>query len=450
MPSPETLAAWDKAHYWHSFTQMAEYEPLVIERAEGCTLIDIHGRRLIDGVSSMWCNVHGHGHPRINQAIRDQLEKIAHCTSLGMGNSTTVELARRLVEIVPTGLDHVFFSSDGSSAVEAALKMAFQYWRQCSAPKSEKTKFVALGEAYHGDTIGSVSVGGVDRFTSMFAPLLFDVERVPAPDVTKLPEGVHADQACEYYLGLVEKLLAEKHAEIAAFVVEPLVQGAAGILIHPPGYLRGMRELTRKYDVLLIADEVAVGFGRTGTMFACEQEEVTPDLLCLGKGMTSGYLPMAATLVTDEVYGAFLGSADSYRAFLHGHTFAGNPLAAAAALATLDLFTEERTLSNVSGRATELAAGLERLSQHPHVGAIRQQGLMVGIDLVQDKERNMAYPAQQRRGAAVCRRAMEQGVWLRPLSDTIVIMPPLCISSNLLSTILYAVEYGIEQVTRQE
>jgi adenosylmethionine-8-amino-7-oxononanoate aminotransferase len=448
MPSPEQLTAWDQAHYWHSFTQMAEYEPLVIERAAGCLLVDIHGREFIDGASSMWCNVHGHSHPRINRAIGDQLEKIAHCTSLGMANSTTVELAKRLVEIVPPGLERVFFSSDGASAVEAAVKIAFQYWRQCEEPQPNKTRFVALGAAYHGDTIGSVSLGGVDRFTSMFAPLLFEVLRVPAPDGAKMHASVPPDRACDHYLGFVEELLAKQHEQIAALVVEPLVQGAAGILVHPPGYLRGLRELTRKYRVLLVADEVAVGFGRTGTMFACEQEKVTPDLLCLGKGLTGGYLPMAATLATDEVYSAFLGPADSFRAFLHGHTFAGNPLAAAAAIATLDLFKEERTLENVAARSVQLETALDRISHHPHVGHIRHKGLMVGIDLIQDKERNLPYPAPERRGAAACHNCMDRGVWLRPLGDTIVIVPPLSISSELLTHVLHAVEYGIDRATR--
>ena len=448
MPPSELLHAWDQAHYWHSFTQMADYEPLVIERAEGCHLIDVRGRRFIDGVSSMWCNVHGHRHPRIDQAIREQLDKIAHCTSLGMGNSTAVELARKLVEIAPPGLHHVFYSSDGASAVEAALKMAFQYWRQCERPQPAKTKFVALGEAYHGDTIGGVSLGGVDRFTSVFAPLLFEVLRVPAPDVDRLPARIPAADACEYFLGLLEEVLEARQAEIAAVVVEPLVQGAAGILTHPPGFLRGARALTRKYQTLLIADEVAVGFGRAGTMFACEQEAVVPDLLCLGKGLTGGYLPMAATMSTEDVYAAFLGPRESYRAFMHGHTFAGNPLAAAAALASLALFDEERTLENVAARSQQMEVELQRLAQHPHVGRIRQKGLMVGVELVQDKQTMRPFPTNERRGEGVCARAMERGVWLRPLGDTIVVMPPLAIPAELLTQTIRAVEYGIEIATR--
>ena len=443
MSAAQQLLNWDQQHFWHSFTQMAEYQPWVIQRGEGCKLIDVEGREFIDGVSSMWCNVHGHCHPVINQAIQDQLGQIAHCTSLGMGSANAVELAKRLVEVTPAGLNHVFYSSDGSSAIESSLKMAFQYWRQCEQPKPEKTKFVALGDAYHGDTLGGVSVGGVDQFTAMFAPLLFDVIRVPAPDLYRLPAKVSLDEACVYYLQQVEKVLAENHAEIAALVVEPLVQGAAGILVHPEGYLRGLRELTTKYNVLLIADEVAVGFGRTGTLFASEQEQVCPDLLCLGKGLTGGYLPMAATLTTGKIYESFLGDATSSRAFYHGHTYAGNALAAAAAMATLDLFEVENTLQNVADRADQLAVGLEKIAERPQVGHVRQKGLMVGIELVQDRESKTPFPATAKRGATVCQRILRSGVWLRPLGDVLVIMPPLSITEELINQILDAVEYGL-------
>ena len=443
MPSTQQLLNWDQQHYWHSFTQMADYQPWVIQRAEGCKLIDIHGREFIDGVSSMWCNVHGHCHPKINQAIRDQLEQISHCTSLGMGSANAVQLAHRLVEVTPEGLNHVFYSSDGSSAIESALKMAFQFWRQREQPQPKRTKFVALGDAYHGDTIGGVSVGGVDQFTSMFAPLLFDVIRVPAPDLYRLPEGVSEEDACGHYLKQVEQVLIEHGEEIAALVVEPLVQGAAGILVHPVGYLRGLRELTRKYNTLLIADEVAVGFGRTGTLFACEQEQVIPDLMCLGKGLTGGYLPMAATLTTDEIYESFLGDATSSRAFYHGHTYAGNALAAAAALATLDLFEEEKTLQNVKARSEQLSHGLQKLSEHPVVGHVRQKGLMAGIELVQERETKTAYAAHVKRGASVCRRMLDRGIWIRPLGDVLVVMPPLSISDELLKQILDGLEYGL-------
>ncbi|MCA9267176.1 MAG: aminotransferase class III-fold pyridoxal phosphate-dependent enzyme, partial [Planctomycetales bacterium] len=277
-PAPDLnqLAEWDRRHVWHPFTQMAEHQPLIIERAEGCTLIDSAGRRLIDGVSSLWCNVHGHRHPTIDAAIRRQLEQVAHVTSLGLSNPTTIRLAKRLAEIAPGDLDHVFFSDDGATCVEVALKMAFQYWRQRKDPRPGKTKYAALAMAYHGDTLGSVSVGGVARFHEMFSPLLFDVVRIPAPDMYRLPPGVAADDACEHYLAQLRDVLERHGHELAALILEPLIQGAAGMITHPPGFLRGVRRLTREFEVLLIADEVATGFGRTGRMFACEHEDVSP------------------------------------------------------------------------------------------------------------------------------------------------------------------------------
>jgi len=313
---------------------MAEYEPFLIERASGCTLVDVNGREYLDGVSSLWCNLHGHQHPRLNAALVEQMERVAHVTSLGMSCPTTVQLAKRLAEVTPAGLEHVFFSSDGSSAVEVALKMAFQYWNQRDDPRPQKNKFVAFGNAYHGDTLGSVSVGGVARFHEMFGPLLFDVIRLPAPDNYRLPESSRPETACADYLRDLESILEHQADQIAAVIIEPLLQGAAGMVAHPEGFLAGVRRLTSKYDVLLIADEVAVGFGRTGTMFACEQEDVAPDLICLGKGISGGYLPLAATLATSEIWNAFLGTYAESKTLFHGHTYGGNPLAAAVGLAS--------------------------------------------------------------------------------------------------------------------
>jgi adenosylmethionine-8-amino-7-oxononanoate aminotransferase len=446
-PSAESLADWDRQHVWHAFTQMAEYEPLLIERAFGCKLVDSEGREYIDGVSSLWCNVHGHCHPHINAAISEQLAKVAHTTLLGASNSTTIRLARRLVELSPAGLNHVFFSSDGSSSVEVALKMAFQYWQQREDPRPRKTRYVALSDAYHGDTLGSVSVGGVERFHSMFRPLLFDCLRVPAPVTFRAQVQVPRDEFGQHYLDAVERLLAERHEEIAALVIEPLVQAAAGMIIHPPGYLRGIRELTRRYDVLLIADEVAVGFGRTGQMFACEHEDVSPDFLCLGKGLTGGYLPMAATLATDDVWRAFLGPNAAGRQFFHGHTFSGNPLSAAAALASLEVFDHEQVLDKLPAKIDRLAEHLARISRHPHVGDIRQCGLIAGIELVEDRGTNRPFPWNEQRGREICRLAREQGVLLRPLGDIVVVMPPLAISFAELDEICGAVEHGIEIAT---
>jgi adenosylmethionine---8-amino-7-oxononanoate aminotransferase len=447
MPSRDELLHWDREYVWHAFTQMAEYEPFVIERAHGCTLVDLDGREYLDGASSLWCNLHGHRHPRLDQALREQLDRVAHVTNLGMSNPTTIELAKRLVDLTPGGLNHVFFSDDGATAVEVALKMAFQYWRQRPHPRPPKTVYVALGDAYHGDTLGSVSVGGVERFHAMFEPLLFKTIRVPAPDMCRLPPGVGRDSALSHYLDQVERVFAAEHQRIAAMVIEPLIQCAAGMLAHPPGFLRGVRALCSKYEVLLIADEVAVGFGRTGRMFACEHEQVSPDLLCLAKGITGGYLPLAATLATDEIWQAFLGTYAESKTFFHGHTYGGNPLGAAVALANLQVFEEEQTLEQIQPKIARLAEHLTRFSNHHHVGDVRQRGLIAGIELVQDKTTAAPYPWEQRRGWRVCQSALAEGVFIRPLGNVVVIMPPLAIRLDELDRICAAVERGIEEAT---
>ncbi len=446
-PTRDELVRWDREHVWHAFTQMAEYEPLLIERAHGCTLVDIDGREYLDGTSSLWCNVHGHAHPRIDAAIREQLSRVAHTTLLGASNPTTVKLARRLVELAPNGLDRVFFSDDGATAVEVALKMAFQYWRQCSEPRPEKTSFLALGEAYHGDTLGSVAVGGVERFHSLFSPLLFDVVRLKAPRTYRLPHGVSATDALPYYLDQLQQALAQHHRRLAAMIIEPLVECAAGILVHPEGYLRGARELTRRYGVLLIADEVAVGFGRTGRMFACEHEDVAPDFLCLAKGLSGGYLPLAATLSTSEVWHAFLGRYEESKQFYHGHTFGGNPLGAAASLASLDVFHEERVLAGLPVKIARLGEHLARIARHAHVGDVRQRGLIAGIELVSDRATGEPYPWAEQRGGRVCRHARQQGVMIRPLGNVVVIFPPLAISLDELDRLCAVVEEGIGHAT---
>ncbi len=426
---------------------MAEYEPLTVEHAEGCWLTTTDGRRLFDGVSSLWCNVHGHAHPTINAAIAEQLSRVSHVTSLGASNPTTIELARRLAAIAPEGLEHVFFSGDGSSAVEVAIKQSLQYWRQRKDPRPAKTKYVALDNAYHGDTLGSVSVGGVARFHAMFQPLLFETIRAKAPSTYPLPEGESVESVCAESLRQFEELLATRSEEIAAVVMEPLVQAAAGMVTHPPGYLRGIRDLTRKYDVHLIADEVAVGFGRTGRMFACEHEDVAPDFLCLGKGLTGGYLAMAATLTTTEVWTAFLGDYTESKSFFHGHTFSGNPLAAAAGLASLQVFDDERTLETMPAKVEHLKQLLEPLLEHPHVGDIRQRGLLVGIELVRDKSSHEPFPWEEQRGIRVCQHALSEGVWLRPLGSVIVVMPPLAIDENALERIVHSIRNGIDVAT---
>jgi len=430
MPTNSELTHWDSHHSWHAFTQQAEYESLVIERAEGVWLYDIEGNRYLDGVSSMWCNLLGHGHPRINAAIREQLDQVAHSTSLGIGNRAAATLAKRLAEITPGDLQHIFFASDGSSVIEAALKMAFQYWRQCDEPRPEKTKYIALGQAYHGDTLGCASVGGIARFHEIFEPLLFDVIRLPAPDPRALPAEVTQPQATEYYLAQLEAVLSKQHEQIAAFVLEPMIQAAAGMIFHPPGYLRGVRELTKEYDVLLITDEIVTGFGRTGKMFACDHENVVPDILCLGKSITGGYLPLSAAITHPEIYQAFLGDAASGRSFLHGHTYGGNPLAAAAALATIELLEEEQVVARLGEKTKHLAAWLEKLAAHPHVAATRQHGMIAAIELTTVAGEAQSYPAELQIAYRICREALHRGVWLRPLRDVLVLVPPLSISSE--------------------
>ncbi|MAT69332.1 MAG: adenosylmethionine--8-amino-7-oxononanoate transaminase [Planctomycetaceae bacterium] len=443
------LAVWDLAHVWHGFTQMAEYEPLVIERAEGCWLTTADGRRLLDGVSSLWCNLHGHRHPVIDGAIEAQLEKVAHVTTLGMVGATAVEFSHRLADALPGDLNHVFYASDGAAAVEAALKMAFQYWRQCDSPQLGKTKYLAYGGAYHGDTLGSTAVGGVPAFHAMFAPLLCEVIRADAPD-RRVPAGATPAESTAHHLVQLESVLAARHAEIAAVVIEPLVQGAAGMVMQPPGYLRGVRQLTQKYDVLLVADEIVTGFGRTGAMFACQHESVTPDILCLGKSITAGYLPMAAAVASDRVYGAFLGSHETGRTFFHGHTFSGNPLAAAAALASLDLLQSERMVEElVPQRAEQLATALAPVAASAHVAEVRQLGMLAAVEL-QDAATGRPLAAERRGGYHVCRESTQRGVWLRPLGDVVVVMPPLAASAQELAMVGEVLAASIAAVLGRE
>lgn len=449
-PTLEQLKQWDRQIVWHAFTQMAEYEPLILERGHGCTVVDVEGNEYLDGGSSLWCNVHGHQHPRLDAAIRAQLDRVAHVTLLGASNPPAIRLAKRLVDLAPSGLEHVFYSDDGTTAVEVALKMAFQYWRQRSDPRPKKTRYLALGEAYHGDTLGSVSVGGVERFHAMFRPLLFDCLRVSAPDPYRTPEGVTRETALDHYLAEIEEVLAEHHEQIAAVVLEPLMQCAAGMIAHPPGYLKGVRELTRRYDVLLIADEVAVGFGRTGKMFACEHEGVSPDLLCLAKGLTGGYLPLAATLATDEIWQAFLGNYAESKTFYHGHTYGGNPLGAAVALATLDVFEEEQTLARLPSKIARLSEHLTRIGRLPIVGDVRQRGLIGGIELVRDRATKEPFPWAEKRGYRICQYARSEGVLLRPLGNVLVVMPPLAVSLHELDRICEAIERGIVRMQKGE
>ncbi|HEU4392993.1 MAG TPA: adenosylmethionine--8-amino-7-oxononanoate transaminase [Solirubrobacterales bacterium] len=414
-------AQFDHDHIWHPFTQQqgwSEEEPLLIEGAEGPYVIDSRGRRYIDGTSSLWCNVHGHRHPVIDAAVREQLDRVAHSTMLGLSHPGAAELAARLVEIAPTGLSRVFYSDSGSTAAEIALKMAFQYQAQRGA--GGRSSFVKLRGAYHGDTIGSVSVGGIDLFHAAYGPLLFETHAVEPGDADDL-----------------ERVLATNGDEMAAVIVEPLVQGAAGILVQPPGYLAAVRRLCDEHGVLLICDEVATGFGRTGTMFACEQEGVAPDLLCLAKGITGGYLPLAATLATERIYEGFLGAPEEQRTFFHGHTYTGNPLACAAALASLDVFEQERTIERLQPKIELLAERLRKIEAMPEVAEVRHRGFMVGIDLGE-------HDPALRMGHRVTLAARERGAIVRPLGDTVVLVPPLSIAAAELSRLLDIVAESIE------
>ncbi len=449
-PTRAELERWDREHVWHPFTPMAEYAaetPLIIDNADGCMLIDLEGKEYIDGVSSMWCNVHGHRVPALNDALKSQLERVAHSTLLGLANVPSIQLARRLVEVAPPGLTRVFYSDDGATAVEVALKMAFQYWRQRSDPRPGKTRFLALSGAYHGDTLGDVSVGDIGRFHGLFAPLLFPTLRAPSPHCYRCPLGLERSRCKIDCVEVLADMVATHADELAAVVIEPLVQGAAGIIPAPDGYLRRVREVTRRHEVLLIADEVAVGFGRTGTLFACSQEAVTPDFLCLAKGLTGGYLPMAATLTTEEIFAAFLGRPEEGKTFFHGHTYTGNPLGAAVALANLDLIETTNLLAALPAKSERLAYYLKRIAALPGVGDTRQRGLMAGIELVADKASKRPHPPGTRVGAAVCRRLRERGVLLRPLGDVIVVMPPLAVSLSLLDRLCEVVYSELSPVS---
>jgi adenosylmethionine-8-amino-7-oxononanoate aminotransferase len=418
------LVEKDQRYVWHPFTQMREWtEPLVIARGEGNYLIDTDGRRYLDGVSSLWVNLHGHRRREIDDAVRAQLDQIAHSTLLGLGNVPSIELAEKLVEIAPPGLKRVFYSDSGSSAVEVALKIAYQYQQQRG--HTARRRFLALENAYHGDTLGAVSAGGIDLFHQIFQPLLFHVEHV-APNLDAL-----------------EHAFARHGDELAGFIVEPLVQGAAGMLLQPPGFLKKARELCTRHGVLLICDEVATGFGRTGTMFASEQEQVTPDLLCLAKGISGGYLPLAATLATDEIYDAFLGKYAEKKTFFHGHSYTGNPLACAAGLASLEIFRRERVLEQLGAKIERLKQRLAELPRK-NVLEVRQRGMMIGIELV--RENGEAYAYEEAIGARVCAAVRKRGVILRPLGPVVVLMPPLSISDDEIDHLVAATADSIGEV----
>jgi len=434
----QRLIELDKKYLWHPFTQMADWlagEPVIIERGEGYYLMDTEGRRYIDGVSSLWCNVHGHSVRMIDEAIRRQLDEIAHSTLLGLGQSRSIELAERLIRIAPPGLAKVFYSDSGATAVEIALKMAYQYWH--NRGDKLRTRFIALRESYHGDTVGSVSVGGMELFHGIYKPLLFETLFAPTPHPYRF-NGT-PQQCAQHSLDAMETLLKDNAGTIAGIILEPKVQGAAGMIVHPDGFLKGVEALARKYDVLLIVDEVATGFGRTGKMFACEHEDVRPDLMCVAKGISGGYLPLAATLTTQAIFDAFLGRVEDFKTFYHGHTYTGNALACAAGLASLDLFEKNHVLNKMSEKTDLIFVALEDIRALPFVGDVRQCGMMAGIELVKNKTTKESFEYKHTLGAKLCSAMRPKGVMLRPLGDVIVLMPAPAMDRMTLTKLLAVV-----------
>lgn len=446
-PSTKQLRNWDRRYLWHPFTQMQEWEqedPLIIERGNGSYLIDTEGNRYLDGTSSIWVNLHGHRHPTLNHAIKKQLDNIAHSTFLGLSNPPAIELARALIRIAPKRLTRVFYSDNGSTAVEIALKMAVQYWQQRHPKAGPKNTFLHLKMAYHGDTIGAVSVGNIALFHSRFKPLLFPTLAAEPPYCYRCPIKLAYPSCKIACIDPIEQILKRRHRELAGFIIEPLMQAAAGMIPQPAGYLKRVRALCTKYNVLLITDEVATGFGRTGTMFACEHERITPDLMAISKGLTGGYMPLAATLTTDEIYRGFWGTYDEFKTFFHGHSFTGNPLGCAVALANLQVFRQEKTLSRLSAKIKMLTQWLKPIADIPCVGDIRQRGFMVGIELVQDKATKAPYPLSAKAGHHVAAIARSKGLILRPIGNVLVLIPPLSTTTDELKKMLEIIKKSIE------
>ena len=443
----QELLRLDAEHVWHPCTQQKDHEtspPIPIERGEGVYLYDVDGNRYIDGVSSWWVTLFGHNNPRLNRALADQAGKVAHHIFAGFTHEPAVELSRRLCELAPEGLNKVFFADNGSSAVEVALKMSFQYWQQVGIP--QKTRFVSVTDAYHGETVGALSVSGCDLYRKIYRPILLEGFQVQGPDCFRCPWGKHRDTCSAECFAPMEELVAREHEQIAGVIIEPLIQGAAGMRIYPPVYLQKLRELCTRCGVHYIADEVAVGFGRTGRLFANEHAGVAPDLMCLSKGITGGYLPLSVTLATDEIYRAFYDDYATLKAFLHSHSYSGNPLACAVAVEVLKIFEEENILERLEPRMAQLDEAAERLTALPHVGEFRRRGMVAAVELVKDRSDKTPFPWQERKGLQVFREALKRGALLRPLGNVVYFMPPLTISGEELGELLEIAEEAIKAV----
>ena len=438
----------DKKYIWHPFTQMkgwVENPQLVIDHGEGVKLYDTDGREYLDAISSLWVNIHGHNRKEINDAIIAQLGKIEHSTLLGLINEPSAELAERLVQVTPEGINKVFYVDDGATAVEAALKIAFQYWQYKGKP--EKQTFINLGDSYHGDTIGAVSVGNVEVFHKAYSPLLFKTHRFSCPSYyhTTLPVK-NEKEFVDALLKELEDYLKEHADTTAAMIIEPLCQCAAGMLMQPKGYIRGIRDLTKKYNVLLIVDEVAVGFGRTGLMWACDHEGVKPDMMCLSKGISAGYLPLGATMVTDEIYNAFLGEPTEYKTFYHGHSYTGNNLCCAAGLASLDIFKKDHVIENLPPKMEVIRQHFAKMNAMEFVGDARQCGMLGGIELMADKAKKVPFDAALQMGGGICQNARKYGLIIRNIGDVIVFMPPLCSTVDEIDAMLSRLEQSMDEI----
>ncbi len=451
MPSTNAdIAARDLRVLWHPCTQMKDHEwlPLVpIARGEGVWLYDFDGRRYLDAISSWWVNLFGHANPRISEAVAAQARTLEHVILAGFTHEPVVRLSERLVEITPPGLTRCFYADNGSSAIEVALKMSFHYWQ--NRGRKEKRRFITLANSYHGETLGALAVGDVALYKDTYGPLLMDVLTAPSPDCFHREPGEScADYSRRRFADMAE--LLERHAhEVCAVVVEPLVQCAGYMRMYDPVYLRLLREACDAHGVHLIADEIAVGFGRTGTLFACEQAGISPDFMCLSKGLTGGTLPLAVTLTTDEIYGAFYDDYEKLTAFLHSHSYTGNPLGCAAALATLDIFEDDDVIRRNRDKAARLAQAAAPLAEHPHVGEVRQHGMILAVEMVRDKATREPWPWQERRGLTVYRHGLERGALLRPLGNVIYFMPPYVITGDEIDFMVAVAAEGIDLATQR-